>query len=82
CLMYAYEAIQQGGTVPAVLNAANEVAVHAFLDKTIGFNDIPAIIRKTVMGHERIAQPSLDDVMAADRWARLESESSIKEILK
>jgi 1-deoxy-D-xylulose-5-phosphate reductoisomerase len=82
CLTYAYEAIRQEGTVPAVLNAANEVAVHAFLDKSIGFNDIPAIIRKTVKGHERIAHPSLDEVIAADRWARMEAESSIKEIQK
>ncbi len=82
CLTYAYEAIQQEGTVPAVLNAANEAAVHAFLEKRIGFNDIPAIIRKTVKGHAVILQPSLDDVIAADRWARLSAESSIKEIQK
>ncbi|MBI5847303.1 MAG: 1-deoxy-D-xylulose-5-phosphate reductoisomerase [Nitrospirae bacterium] len=80
CLTYAYEAIRQGGTAPAVLNAANEVAVHAFLDKAIGFNDIPAVIRKTVMAHKRIAQPSLDEVIAADRWARLKAGSLMKEI--
>jgi len=102
CLTYAYEAIRQKGTVPAVLNAANEVAVHAFLDRNIGFNDIPAIIRKTVREHASKSgqangrlfippcggdgtanrQPSLDDVIAADRWARLAAESSIKEIQK
>jgi len=82
CLAYAYEAIRQEGTVPAVLNAANEVAVHAFLDKTIGFNDIPAIIRKTVKEHAATLHPSLDDVIAADRWARVAAESSIKEIQK
>ena len=65
-----------------MLNAANEVAVHAFLDKNIGFNDIPAIIRKTIRGHERIAHPSLDEIIAADGWARLEAEASIKEIQK
>jgi len=102
CLTYAYEATRQKGTVPAVLNAANEVAVHAFLDRNIGFNDIPAIIRKTVREHAAKSgqangrlfippcggdgtanrQPSLEDVIAADRWARLAAESSIKEIQK
>jgi len=82
CLAYAYEAIRQEGTVPAVLNAANEVAVHAFLDKTIGFNDISAIIWKTVKEHAATLRPSLDDVIAADRWARVAAESSIKEIQK
>ena len=46
CLTYAYEAIKTGGTVPAALNAANEVAVYAFLDNKIGFNDIPAVDKK------------------------------------
>lgn len=82
CLTYAYEAIRQNGTVPAVLNAANEVAVHAFLDKNIGFNDIPAVIRRTVKAHAVDLQPSLDDVIAADRWARLTAGSFIKEIQK
>lgn len=100
CLTLAYEAIRHGGTVPAVLNAANEVAVHAFLDKTIGFNVIPAIIRKTVREHvagsrqdgaaksrcssnEAVHRKhALDDVIVADRWARLAAEASIKEMQK
>ncbi len=79
CLSYAYEAIRAGGTVPAVLNAANEAAVHAFLDKRIGFNDIPAVIRRTVREHTVITSPTLRDVLGADAWARETAEIHIKE---
>ena len=80
CLTYAYEAIKKGGTVPAALNAANEVAVYAFLDNKIGFNDIPAVIRKTVERHTVKAEPELDDVLEADRWAREIAEQYVKEL--
>ena len=53
CLLYAYEAAKEGGTMPAVLNAANEVAVDAFLQKRIGFNDIPVIIKDTMNSHRK-----------------------------
>lgn len=79
CLSYAYEAIRAGGTVPAVLNAANEVAVHAFLDRRIGFNDIPAVIRRTVREHTTKTSPALQDVLNADEWARETTEAYIKE---
>ena len=82
CLSYAYGAIRAGGTVPAVLNAANEVAVYAFLDKRIGFNDIPAVINRTIKHHESLSHPSLDAVLAADRWARDTADACIKEIKK
>jgi 1-deoxy-D-xylulose-5-phosphate reductoisomerase len=78
CLSYAYEAIRTGGTVPAVLNAANEVAVNAFLDERIGFNDIPAIIRKTVDGHTPQKIAALEDVLAADDWARRTAVSHVR----
>jgi len=80
CLSYAYEAIRAGGTVPAVLNAANEVAVHAFLDKRIGFNDIPAVIRRTVKEHTAKTSPMLQDVLDADAWARETAEVYIAEV--
>jgi len=82
CLSYAYGAIRAGGTVPAVLNAANEIAVYAFLDKRIGFNDIPAVINRTIKHHESLSHPSLDAVLAADRWARDTADACIKEIKK
>ena len=80
CLSYAYEAIKTGGTVPAVLNAANEVAVHAFLDDAIGFNDIPAVIRKTVESHTALSLPHLEDLLEADRWAREKAGHYVKEL--
>ena len=70
CLKYAYEALERGGTLPAVLNAANEVAVQAFLEDAIGFLDIPRLIRAAMDGHQPKPVTSLDVVMEADRWAR------------
>jgi 1-deoxy-D-xylulose-5-phosphate reductoisomerase len=70
CLSLAYEAAKIGGTMPAVLNAANEVAVHAFLDGLTGFNNIPVIIKKTLDAHEVKEARQLDIVLEADRWAR------------
>ncbi len=70
CLKYAYEALERGGTLPAVLNAANEVAVQAFLEGAIGFLDIPRLIRAAMDGHQPKPVTSLDVVMEADRWAR------------
>lgn len=78
CLLYAYEASKEGGTMPAVLNAANEIAVGAFLQKAIGFNDIPAIIKKTMHLHRKKAVKGLDAVIEADRWAREKAREVIK----
>jgi 1-deoxy-D-xylulose-5-phosphate reductoisomerase len=82
CLSYAYEAIRSGGTVPAVLNAANEVAVNAFLDDRIRFNDIPLIIRKTIDGHTAKKIVDLEDVLAADGWARRAAASHVRRLKK
>jgi len=70
CLLYAYEAMREGGTMPAVLNAANEVAVKAFLQREIGFNDIPAIIQNTMDMHKKQDALEIGSVIEADRWAR------------
>ncbi|MFZ5906130.1 MAG: 1-deoxy-D-xylulose-5-phosphate reductoisomerase [Nitrospirota bacterium] len=70
CLAYAYRALRYGGTMPSVLNASNEVAVHAFLKGTIRFTDIPRIIRKTMDRHSVRPDTALSAVMEADRWAR------------
>jgi 1-deoxy-D-xylulose-5-phosphate reductoisomerase len=66
----AYEAGRKGATYPAALNAANEVAVGAFLEGTIGFMDIPAIVESVLGRHESGDAFVLDDVMAADSAAR------------
>jgi len=78
CLSYAYEALHAGGTFPAVLNAANEVAVSAFLNNTIRFTDIPMIIRKTMDRHRPESDKELDMILAADCWARKEAGGFIK----
>ena len=70
CLALAFDACRQGGTLPAVLNAANEVVVNAFLEKRIGFNDIPCIVGRTMAAHSGVDDPGLEAVIAADRWAR------------
>ncbi|MFZ6016110.1 MAG: 1-deoxy-D-xylulose-5-phosphate reductoisomerase [Nitrospirota bacterium] len=78
CLSYAYRAIEAGGTMPSVLNAANEVAVGAFLYNKIRFNDIPVIIKKTMDCHVPQIETELDAVIEADRWAREKAEEIIK----
>jgi len=78
CLSYAYMTIKSGGTMPAVLNAANEVAVNAFLKGAIGFTDIPAVIKITMDRHIVNPETELDVIMEADRWARKKAEEVIK----
>jgi len=73
CLALAYRALEAGGTVAAVLNGANEVAVAAFLDGQIGFADIPAILAKVLDRHNPVRADTLEDVLDADRWARDEA---------
>jgi 1-deoxy-D-xylulose-5-phosphate reductoisomerase len=69
CLGLAIEAGKKGGTYPAVLAAADEVAVELFLSRKIGFSDIPAIIERVLELHQAIAQPVLEEITAADAWA-------------
>lgn len=70
CLRLSCEVAQKGLTYPAVLNAANEIAVAAFLEKKISFVDIEKIIRKTVEAHQPRKVANLEDVLEADRWGR------------
>nr|WP_320026620.1 1-deoxy-D-xylulose-5-phosphate reductoisomerase [uncultured Acetobacterium sp.] len=70
CLQLAYDALEVGGTMPCVLNAANEIAVARFLNKEIHFLDIPQINRQVMEKHDVTAHPTLDDVLASDAWAR------------
>jgi len=73
CLALAYQTARQLGTMPAVLNAANEVSVSNFLNKRISFLAIPKIIEKVMRRHARIANPGFAEIMAADSWARKEA---------
>jgi len=70
CLAMAFDACETGHTLPAVLNAANEIAVAAFLDRQIPYTGIPETVRRTMEKHGLIKHPSLSDLFAADRWAR------------
>ena len=66
----AYDALKQGGTMPAVLNAANEIAVEAFLAGKIGFREIHRTIERIMSGHSPQAARDIGDVLEVDRWAR------------
>ena len=70
CLDLALKAATKGGSMPAVLNGANEIAVDAFLKGTIGFLDIPDLIEKTMGAHTHSPVETIEAVIAADRWAR------------
>lgn len=70
CLKLAMEAVKRGGTCPAVLCAADELAVDSFLSHSIGFLDIARVVEKTLESHQVIQQPSLEEILAADNWAR------------
>jgi 1-deoxy-D-xylulose-5-phosphate reductoisomerase len=70
CLDLAFEALRRGGTTPAILNAANEITVAAFLDGTIGFADIARINRAVVDSHVSEPANDLHTVLNADSWAR------------
>ena len=72
-LELARKAGQIGGTLPAVLNAANEVAVEAFVNRRISFPYISVIVRRTLDRHRTVPHPSLQQILAADAWARDEA---------
>jgi 1-deoxy-D-xylulose-5-phosphate reductoisomerase len=78
CLSYAYRALEAGGTMPSVLNAANEVAVNAFLKGIIRFTEIPVIIKKTMEEHTVRSDTELHAVIEADQWARKTAERVMK----
>jgi len=80
CLDLAYRACEIGETLPAVLNAANEVAVRAFLKRRVPFVKIPEVIRETMERHNVVPDPALDDILEADRWARERARSLIGRI--
>lgn len=72
-LTLARRAGEVGGTLPAVLNAANEVAVDAFINHRISFPEISAVVRRAMERHEVVKHPTLPQIIAADAWAREEA---------
>ncbi|MBA1443645.1 MAG: 1-deoxy-D-xylulose-5-phosphate reductoisomerase [Chromatiales bacterium] len=77
CLRLAYEAIEAGGTAPAVLNAANEVAVQAFLEGRLGFLGIPALVERTLDALEVMPADSLEQLLDQDHQARIFAEQTL-----
>src|SRR5882757_6774043 len=72
-LALAREAGETGGTLPAVLNAANEVAVEAFVNRKLNFPQITETVRRTMDAHKVVAHPTLDQILESDTWARQEA---------
>jgi 1-deoxy-D-xylulose-5-phosphate reductoisomerase len=75
CLPLAYRSIEIGETMPAILNAANEVAVNAFLEGSIKFTEVPLLISRVMGEHEVKAVHTIEDILRADQWAREKSKS-------
>jgi len=80
CLGLAYRALRSGGSLPVVLNAANEVAVDAFLDGKLGFTSIPRVIARTMDAHDATAVNTLDVVRRVDAWARDRARDAAREL--
>ncbi|MBU0616007.1 MAG: 1-deoxy-D-xylulose-5-phosphate reductoisomerase [Nanoarchaeota archaeon] len=78
CLQYAYDAIKKGGTMPCVMNAANEIAVDAFLKGQIKFLDIHKIIKKVMEKHNPNLDPNLQDIIDTDIKTRTETKILIQ----
>lgn len=72
-IQLARRAGEIGGTLPAVLNAANEVAVEAFVNRKINFPQITETVRRTMDTHKVVSHPTLEQILAADAWARVEA---------
>src|SRR6266478_6099333 len=79
-LNLARRAGETGGTLPAVMNAANEIAVAAFLDRRARFPDIWRVVEEVMKRHTAIANPNLDAILEADQWARNEAQGCVKSL--
>jgi 1-deoxy-D-xylulose-5-phosphate reductoisomerase len=80
CISLAYRALKTGGTLPAAMNAANEEAVHAFIDERIALTDIPRVIEKVMSRHQTCPATDLEAVLDADRTARAAAASIIESL--
>ena len=79
-LKLARRAGETGGTLPAVMNAANEIAVAGFLDRQVRFPDIWQIVEEVMNRHTSVAHPDLDAILRADQWARNEAQGLSKSV--
>jgi 1-deoxy-D-xylulose-5-phosphate reductoisomerase len=78
CLSLAYRSMSDGESMPAVMNAANEVAVEAFLEGRIGFVDIPELVEMTMNAHQPVSLGSISDVLEVDLWSRKRTRELLK----
>jgi len=78
CLALAYRSIEIGETLPAILNAANEVAVGAFLEGSLKFTDIPCLVRQVMDQHEVKPVKTIEDILRADQWGREKSKALLQ----
>ncbi|NJK62837.1 MAG: 1-deoxy-D-xylulose-5-phosphate reductoisomerase, partial [Synechococcaceae cyanobacterium SM2_3_1] len=72
CMQLAYTAGRIGGTLPAVLNAANEAVVALFLEERLDFQQIPQVLEQVCEQHHCLTDPTLEDILTADQWARVQ----------
>ena len=79
-LNLARRAGETGGTLPAVMNAANEIAVAAFLDRQVRFQQIWNVVEEVMNRHKAVAHPNLDAILEADQWARNEAQGCVKSL--
>jgi 1-deoxy-D-xylulose-5-phosphate reductoisomerase len=79
CLQLAYQSIQIGETMPAILNATNEVGVNAFLEGSIKFTEIPFLLRRVMEEHEVKKIHTVEDILRADHWARERAKTILSE---
>lgn len=77
CMGLAYEAGEKAGTYPSVLNASNEAAVREFIGGGIRFTDIPKVIEKVLGLHKGVKNPGLEDILEADKWARIKTKEML-----
>jgi 1-deoxy-D-xylulose-5-phosphate reductoisomerase len=80
CLRLAYRALEAGGSVPVVLNAANEIAVAQFLEGRIGFSAIPRVIEATINGHRPVEVTTIAAIRDVDAWARAHAQESARAV--
>jgi 1-deoxy-D-xylulose-5-phosphate reductoisomerase len=77
CFSLALSAAKRGGTYPAVLSAADEVAVNRFLENQYGFLDIYAVVEQVLAKHDSVENPTIEEILAADTWARRQAEQIV-----
>ena len=80
CLQLAYDALREGGSAGCVMNAANEIAVYAFLDGKVKFTDIPRIIEQTLSHIEHVSHPSIDGIVELDSVSRQFANSLTRQL--